>query len=335
MAKNMVLGQARSDAYGICEKLNSLGFVFDWVLISCSDLHQRFRNLETTPIFCIEDIEFGDINLCLGVTEADKTTIVTLHNQFRAEVKPTASNMLKMKWNNEIAKVAQKWAENCDFVHDSGSARAIPARYGVGQNLAWGSRSFEAAINLWQDEKEDFTYGADGNDFKKTGHYTQINWAMSNLVGCGYAKCGTTNYYVCNYAPAGNIGSRFKTPYKQGEPCADCPDNCDSTGKLCVCENTCWHGSNMSVSDCKCDCITESYVTDSCKIDCNVEDSKTWCGDNGVSCTKFAKYCPNKCKLCPAADYRNVEKEKAKCDGIKTAPVVLLILLLATLLNIC
>ncbi|ESO95280.1 hypothetical protein LOTGIDRAFT_66241, partial [Lottia gigantea] len=153
--------------------------------------------------------------------------IVNLHNKFRAEVKPTASNMLKMKWNNEIANIAQKWAENCDFHHDSPVARKIPGRYAVGQSTATGTGSFEAAINLWHDEKEDFTYGADDNVFQKTGHYTQINWWETNLVGCGYAKCGTTNYHVCNYAPAGNERGKTNTPYELGEPCADCPDNCD------------------------------------------------------------------------------------------------------------
>ncbi|ESO95282.1 hypothetical protein LOTGIDRAFT_232000 [Lottia gigantea] len=252
-----------------------------------------------------------------GVTEADKTMIVNLHNNLRAKVKPTASNMLKMKWNNEIANIAQKWAENCDFHHDSRDARNIPGRYAVGQNIATDEVSFEAAINLWLGEKEYFTYGSMETILLTIAHNRQINWWESNLVGCGYAKCGTTNYHVCNYAPAGNERGKTNKPYKLGEPCADCPNNCDPNGKLCVCDNTCWHGTKMSVSECKCDCINQlAFITNSCKLDCNVANDDSFCDVIGDDCDSIFMYCPIKCKMCPAADYRNVEKEEPNCDGI-------------------
>jgi hypothetical protein len=43
-----------------------------------------------------------------------------------------------------------------------------------------------------------------------SGHFTQLVWAGTQKLGCGYAICkgknGTPgNYLVCEYSPAGNI----------------------------------------------------------------------------------------------------------------------------------
>lgn len=42
-----------------------------------------------------------------------------------------------------------------------------------------------------------------------TGHYTQILWAASTRIGCGYVNFMNGNGYtvllVCNYGPAGNV----------------------------------------------------------------------------------------------------------------------------------
>jgi len=50
------------------------------------------------------------------------------------------------------------------------------------------------------------------------GHYTQVVWRSSILLGCGIKSCSTNtpfgaqfpNWYivVCNHSPAGNNGSR-------------------------------------------------------------------------------------------------------------------------------
>lgn len=41
-----------------------------------------------------------------------------------------------------------------------------------------------------------------GYEAKDVGHYTQMVWATSNNVGCGYNYCGGDELYVCNYGPA-------------------------------------------------------------------------------------------------------------------------------------
>ena len=60
-----------------------------------------------------------------------------------------------------------------------------------------------------------------------TGHYTQMVWANSYKIGCGYTSYRKRNfvkkYIVCNYGDAGNL---LNTPmYQVGRPCSQCPAN--------------------------------------------------------------------------------------------------------------
>ncbi|CAG2060094.1 unnamed protein product [Timema podura] len=99
------------------------------------------------------------------------------------------------------------------------------------------------AIKTWFLERLNFTYGANHNDLEVVGHYTQLVWASSHRVGCGFAKChrggarGKPFYnYVCNYCPIGNFRERLGRPYKKGKPCSKCPGHC-RLEKLCT--NSC------------------------------------------------------------------------------------------------
>lgn len=38
-------------------------------------------------------------------------------------------NMLKMVWDPEVAKIAQRWAENCKTEHDGNRERFIPGEF--------------------------------------------------------------------------------------------------------------------------------------------------------------------------------------------------------------
>lgn len=52
-----------------------------------------------------------------------KDMIVDKHDYLRSMVSPPAADMMKMEWNEEAAKVAQWWAEQCQFKHDPGEGR--------------------------------------------------------------------------------------------------------------------------------------------------------------------------------------------------------------------
>ncbi|PSN37306.1 Venom allergen 3 [Blattella germanica] len=70
-----------------------------------------------------------------------------------------------------------------------------------------------------------------------TGHYTQVVWADTKYVGCGFIAYKKTDdwytkYYVCNYGPGGNIEGG--TMYKTGAACSACSGSCETSTGLCL-----------------------------------------------------------------------------------------------------
>lgn len=117
----------------------------------------------------------GTLQLGRGVTEAEKRTIVGLHNKLRSTVasgqelrgapgpQPPASDMLEMVWDEELAAVAQRWADQCQFGHDQ--VRDV-GRFKVGQNVYISGSTTDGPIDWnkgilsWYDEVA--TFGQQG-----------------------------------------------------------------------------------------------------------------------------------------------------------------------------
>lgn len=271
-----------------------------------------------------------------GLKNGDKEIIVDIHNTVRREVSPAATNMMKMSWDDEIANTAQRWAENCNIKHDSNYKRYAFGRFSVGQNLAWGSwaMGWTHAIKLWADEKKDYSYSSNNSPTGAAiGHYTQMVWATSIKVGCGYAICGTTHYYVCNYGPGGNM--RGERPYKSGSTCEDCPNNCNNG--LCDCGGkVCLNGGDMDLNTCKCTCKNnlEFYIEPVCGLNCTDIKDPYYCNQFGISgCERYSNVpqeCPDMCKWCPTAAYKRTDVStgsRAMCSvvGIVTSLLLLII----------
>uniref|UniRef100_A0A224X3L0 CAP protein n=1 Tax=Megacormus gertschi TaxID=1843536 RepID=A0A224X3L0_9SCOR len=182
-----------------------------------------------------------------GISAADKDLILKVHNQIRSKVAlgkvrglPPAADMRVMAWDNELARIAQMWADQCTDGHDK---LRDTEKESVGQNVAlrWtyshkdpimkDRPDWSHSIDLWAREYGQFGFHSGHiSPFvfnHDVGHYTQMIWADTHKIGCGFAyykhpQRGYTKIYVCNYSPGGNIiqGTMYKISPK-GATCVD------------------------------------------------------------------------------------------------------------------
>merc|ERR1712180_225947 len=137
--------------------------------------------------------------------------------------------MLELKWDPELARIAQRLADQCKFLHDCSDCRRVK-RFRVGQNIyqSFNTRSeknnWNAAIDSWYNEIKIFPADSVSN-YKfasATGHYSQMMWAKTERIGCGVTAFRSGRFisrlYVCNYGEAGNI--LRQQVYKIGKPCS-------------------------------------------------------------------------------------------------------------------
>ncbi|XP_068613467.1 cysteine-rich venom protein [Brachionichthys hirsutus] len=162
---------------------------------------------------------------------AVQTEIVDQHNAFRRAVDPSASDMLIMSYDEDLAANAQAWIDNCILAHGPRATRVLNG-YELGENLFYSNKRtpWADAIAAWHSEVANFEYPSTQKG--TTGHYTQVIWSSSYKVGCGVTRCRRQNvyFYACHYYRAGNF--KGWRPYTSGPSCASCPYDCDD--KLCT-----------------------------------------------------------------------------------------------------
>ncbi|BHF61621.1 hypothetical protein SprV_0100459600 [Sparganum proliferum] len=188
-------------------------------------------------------------SLCTATAE-EKKKIIQYHNDERENVKPSAANMqLLVLWSliiklgrsnpgvcvgnfdsysDEMDKLAADWVDKCLFTHPDPSK--YPEYDGVGQNLAVFSDKqddiYKSSMSMWSSEKANYEYSTN-NCTGVCGHYTQLVWAETTVVGCAWKLCpnimsGYPQGYLvaCQYKPWGNLlGAK---PYVSGESCSQC-----------------------------------------------------------------------------------------------------------------
>ncbi|KAM9229881.1 glioma pathogenesis-related protein 1 [Dugong dugon] len=170
---------------------------------------------------------------------------VRIHNKFRSEVNPTASDMLYMTWDTKLAQIAKAWAKTCQFKHNEQLKqphKLHPNFTSLGENIWTGSVSIfsvSSAITNWYSEIKYYDFKTQKCQ-KVCGHYTQVVWANSYKVGCAVQFCPKVSgfetlsagaHFICNYGPAGNYPT---WPYKKGATCSACHENDMCLDKLCA-----------------------------------------------------------------------------------------------------
>lgn len=194
----------------------------------------------------------GSHNRCnkdLGLMTIDeKKFIIITHNRLRNQIAtqsnvigpklPYATNMIQMYYSDALGAKAQQVADKCLFKHSHREFRKQP-QFETGENIyqtkfisSTPIKNWQGAIEAWFSEIRDFggksvvTYNPNG---AVTAHFTQLIWAYSYFVGCGFASYSDspgeiTHLYVCHYGPTGNI---VNFPIYQASlvPGCNCPSN--------------------------------------------------------------------------------------------------------------
>lgn len=252
----------------------STGRARRWVIGKVAgDVRCMAVSVTDDPSGAYERSSFPLTDAVLGCDATCQSSFVTEHNRVRTRLnnhqmpapvgfQPIAAPPLApVSWDTTIASGAQAWADGCSHEH-SGAP-------GLGENLYYSAGSAPtpaSAVASWESESVKYTYAAIGdpvNNFSDIGHYTQLVWANTGLIGCGSTHCTTNtpfpgfpewDFIVCRYSPPGNVTGQY--PYVAGVICssgADCNDNNPCTDDICTSPGTinssCSHANNTAACE--------------------------------------------------------------------------------------
>lgn len=153
----------------------------------------------TAPTESVESAESAE-PVDAPAQSGEAAAILTAHNRVRARhcARP-------LVWSEDLAATAQQWA---DSLRDTG-CRFEHSNTGYGENLAAGTRlSAENAVELWAQEAEQYDFRRPSFS-SETGHFTQMVWRGTRMIGCGASECRGMRLWVCHYDPPGNVLSLF------------------------------------------------------------------------------------------------------------------------------
>uniref|UniRef100_A0A0N4Z2W9 SCP domain-containing protein n=1 Tax=Parastrongyloides trichosuri TaxID=131310 RepID=A0A0N4Z2W9_PARTI len=111
------------------------------------------------------------------------------------------------KWANSAQNYADKLArENVGLHHSQSNGE-------YGENIFWWSAKSGVyqAVKMWYDEIKNHDYNSNHINWG-TGHFTQIVWKATKLMGCGISVAYDDGVFVvCQYYPIGNYDEHFLT----------------------------------------------------------------------------------------------------------------------------
>eukprot|EP00073_Rattus_norvegicus_P032306 XP_006255673.1 PREDICTED: C-type lectin domain family 18 member A-like isoform X3 [Rattus norvegicus] len=289
-----------------------------------------------------------------ALSRKESFLILTTHNRLRSQVHPSAANMQRMDWSESLAQLAQARAALCGTSATPNLAATLRNTPDVGWNvqlLPMGSASFVEVVNVWFAEGLQYRHGSAECAHNATcAHYTQLVWATSSQLGCGWQPCFVdqvaTEAFVCAYSPGGNweINGKMIAPYKKGPWCSLCTasvSGCfkawDHAGGLCEvprnpCRMSCRNLGHLNISTCRCHCppgYTGRYCQVRCSIQCvhgrfQREECSCVCdiGYGGAQCATKVHFPFHTCDLRIDGDCFMVSPEadtyygaKMKCQG--------------------
>ncbi|KAL3213072.1 hypothetical protein MRX96_035648 [Rhipicephalus microplus] len=162
-----------------------------------------------------------------GLNADEKAALLRQHNELRSMVAKgllkglePAANMLALRWDDDLAELAQAQAKQCSFSPEVDEEEKTIKPPSVGQNVGWEASSdpFSDHLDLphlsaWTDQHtdvEDDVISSYRNTERGIGQFTQMIWAKTQYVGCGvatYTRSDNVGHFpyqrtlVCNYGP--------------------------------------------------------------------------------------------------------------------------------------
>jgi Cysteine-rich secretory protein family len=155
-------------------------------------------------------VTFVALSGAAPISDGDKdftARILLRHNAERAAV-----GVPPLAWDGKLASEAASWAKNLAATRRLEHAPDVPDAAPEGENLWMGTSkaySIEDMVDGWIEERRYYRSGLFPNitatrDWSDVGHYTQLIWHSTTLVGCALATGGGDDVLVCRYSPAGN-----------------------------------------------------------------------------------------------------------------------------------
>ncbi|XP_061377708.1 uncharacterized protein LOC116767145 isoform X2 [Danaus plexippus] len=189
---------------------------------------------------------------CRGYMEArlsseDKTRIIERLNRRRSETAvglsklPPAGDMLKLRWVEELAREAERWANQCRPPNSPEEQDLCRDLYSitVGQCVASvvgeapGLRP-ETMVDMWFMQNKYYrgnvtSYLPSEDGANSYDDFAQMIWSRTYMVGCGRSRfmtdwrgrLRTVERLVCNFAPRGP--AIYRPLWSPSDPATACP----------------------------------------------------------------------------------------------------------------
>ena len=133
--------------------------------------------------------------------------ITAVHNEIRR-----AHGVNDLTWDAQMVQLSADWIDELDANNNCVMEHNWDSPYG--ENLFWANyeTTNRDVVESWASEEEFYDYATDSCDpGEQCGHYTQVVWSETLVVGCAMKACSNGNGWIwmCNYDPAGNmVGQR-------------------------------------------------------------------------------------------------------------------------------
>lgn len=189
-----------------------------------------------------------------GVSEELSKVILYKHNQLRRKLakgeeenQPSAANMKKLVWSEELASSAQEQAEQCNTNADVPWAtfERIWRLSDPGSNTTMTMGDFEKIVQHWYTSKVDSFDFLDFPNFGEKDISVQSYTgnapfsANTNALGCGLVIHSRENWRMlklsCFYDGPG--GHNSDPIYEEGPPCSSCQPGFSCDDGLCALSN--------------------------------------------------------------------------------------------------